>query len=132
MNIIEFLMDTPEMRKSAKHIHKHALFAGGGMAVGQMLLGPLGGMIAEFLEIWSDSSRRNRVVLCRKLNEGTRKDRIVQEVGKVLMTAGATAKQFETADAFRAALVQLASQRNGCDQVWKVCQEVVESEDSIL
>jgi hypothetical protein len=130
--LIEFLMDNTEMKKAAKHSLKQGLFAGGGAVAGGMLLGPVGGLIggvAGSLVGFFQSDNYDGAVQQIIQLEGARKDRIVQEVGKVLMTAGATAKQFETADAFRAALVQFASQRNVRDQVWKVCQQVVESED---
>lgn len=130
--LIEFLMDNTEMKKAAKHSLKQGLFAGGGAVAGGMLLGPLGGLIggvAGSLVGFFQSDNYDGAVQQIIQLEGTRKDRIVQEVGKVLMTAGATAKHFETADAFRAALVQFASQRNVRDRVWQVCQQVVESED---
>jgi hypothetical protein len=130
--LIEFLMDNTEMRKAAKHSLKQGLFAGGGAVAGGMLLGPVGGLIggvAGSLVGFFQSDNYDGAVQQIIQLEGTRKDRIVQEVGKVLMTAGATAKQFETPDAFRAALVQFASQRNVRDQVWRACQQVVESED---
>jgi hypothetical protein len=89
------------------------------------LIGGVAGSLMGFLQSDNYDGALTQIIQL----EGARKDRIVQEVGKVLMTAGATAKQFETADAFRAALVQFASQRNVREQVWNACVQVVESED---
>jgi hypothetical protein len=57
--------------------------------------------------------------------EGSRKKRLVEAVRMTLMDAGATSRSFESAEAFRGALAEFASQRGVRDQIWKACVEVI-------
>jgi len=130
--LIEFLTDNSEMRKAAKNSLQQGLFAGGGAVAGGILLGPIGGLVGgvvgSIMGFFHTDDYDGALQQIIKL-EGVRKDMLLQAVSKVLVTAGATAQSFETAEAFRMALVQFASQRTVREQVWRACINVVESED---
>ena len=58
--------------------------------------------------------------------EGARREQLMQAVGGVLKAAGASAIQFESPEAFRGALVELATRRQVRDQLWQACLRAME------
>jgi predicted component of type VI protein secretion system len=58
-----------------------------------------------------------------------RKDVLLSEVRSALTRAGATAKQFESAEAFRGALTEYASQPTVRDQIWRACVHAMKNEN---
>lgn len=126
--LTQFLTNNPEMRTTAKQSIQQGLYAGGGAVVGGMLLGPVGGLVGgvmgSLVGFWTADDYDGAVQQIL-LVRGSRKERLVQEVHRVLLQAGATARQFENAQAFRSALVNFASQRAVRDQVWKACLESI-------
>jgi len=128
--LLEFLVDNDQMKDTAKHSLKQGLWAGGGAVAGGMLFGPAGGLVGGIVGSvvgFFQSDDYEGAVQQILVLEDTHKERLVQAVQKVLITAGATARNFESADAFRGALVQFAAQRPVREQVWKACLEAIES-----
>ena len=129
--LMAFLMDNPQMRSTARHSLKQGLWAGGGAVAGGLVLGPLGGLlggIAGSLVGFVKSDPYDGIVQQLGGLDGPRKERLIRAVRTTLVTAGATAAQFQTTGAFRGALVELATRKQVRDQVWKACVEAVRSE----
>ena len=129
--LLEFLMDNPSMRQAAKHSLQQGLWAGGGAVAGGLLAGPLGGLIggiAGSMVGFVKSDDYDGVVQQIVVLESSRKERLIKQGQAVLLTAGATAPQFQTAQAFRGALVEFAARRQVRDKVWKACLDAVRSE----
>ena len=55
--------------------------------------------------------------------EKDKQTRLMSQVGGVLRDAGASAQQFESAEAFRATLMEFASRGAVRDQIWRACIE---------
>jgi hypothetical protein len=129
--LMEFLSNNQDMRKAAKGSLQQSLYAGGGAMAGGMLLGPVGGLIGgvtgSLMGFFRADDYDGAVQQILQL-EGARKARLVEQVHKVLLNAGASVQQFESAEAFRATLVEFASQRAVRDQVWRTCLESIQDE----
>lgn len=126
--LMEFLTNNHDMRKAAKGSLQQALYAGSGTLAGGMLLGPVGGLVggvAGSLVGYFRADDYDGAVQQILQLEGARKMRLVEQVHKVLVDAGASAQQFESPEAFRATLVEFASQRGVRDQVWRACLDSI-------
>lgn len=126
--LMEFLLHNDEMRKTAKHSLKAGLYAGGGALAGALCLGPLGGLLGGVcgsIVGYVQSDPYDGVLKQMTVLDPYKKDRLMRDVRGVLTKAGATAVQFQTADAFRGALLELAQRREVRDQVWKACVAAV-------
>ena len=127
--LIEFLTNNHEMRKAAKHSLQQGLFAGAGAVAGGFLLGPIGGLvegIAGSIVGFSRAEDYDGAIHQILKLETSRKSQLVSEVHQVLRTAGA--QQLNSAEAFKEALVQFASQRAVRDQVWRACLDSIRDE----
>jgi len=112
------------MRKTARSAVKQAAWSGGGAVLGGLLLGPIGGLVGGISGSvigFMQADNYDGIVQQMLQLEGDRRERLVQAVGGVLTAAGATASQFESPEAFRGALVDLASQRQIRDKLWQAC-----------
>mmetsp|Transcript_26850 Transcript_26850/g.54971 ORF Transcript_26850/g.54971 Transcript_26850/m.54971 type:complete len:162 (-) Transcript_26850:340-825(-) len=129
--LIRFLTESREMRQTARSAVQQSLWAGSGAMAGSLLLGPVGGLVggvAGSVVGFFKSDNYDGVVLAVLKLEGGRKDAVMKEVWEVLLKAGATVRQLESAAAFRNALRQFAEQdavRNG---VWRACLHSVHEE----
>mmetsp|Transcript_15524 Transcript_15524/g.21193 ORF Transcript_15524/g.21193 Transcript_15524/m.21193 type:complete len:144 (-) Transcript_15524:598-1029(-) len=126
--LIRFLTQSEEMRKTARGSLKQSLYAGGGAFAGSMLLGPVGGLaggVAGSVVGYLKSDDYDGAILEVVKLEGERRERLMKDVGKVMMNAGATAQQLQSAGAFRDALTQFAQQDAVRDGVWKACMHAV-------
>eukprot|EP00591_Stephanopyxis_turris_P010290 CAMPEP_0195519366 /NCGR_PEP_ID=MMETSP0794_2-20130614/14606_1 /TAXON_ID=515487 /ORGANISM="Stephanopyxis turris, Strain CCMP 815" /LENGTH=129 /DNA_ID=CAMNT_0040648505 /DNA_START=133 /DNA_END=519 /DNA_ORIENTATION=- len=119
--LVGFLRDNHDMRKTARNSLKQSLWAGGGAFAGSMLLGPVGGLVGgvagSAAGYFMSDPYDGAVLAVLKLEEERRKV-LMTEVRAVLMGAGATAQQLQSSDGFREAIFQFAEQdavRNG---VW--------------
>jgi hypothetical protein len=129
--LVHFLTNSREMRKSAKSSIKQSLYAGSGALAGGFLLGPIGGLVGGIAGslvgfVQADEYDGALLAICKL--EGARKQVLMQSVGSVLMTAGATAQQFETVEAFKNSLLELASHPNVRRELWNVCRQAVVEE----
>ena len=126
--LMEFLTENQDMRKAAQGSLQQSLYAGGGAMAGGLLLGPpgglVGGIVGSVVGFFQSSDYDGALQQILRL-EGARKSQLVQQVHRVLTDAGASANQFESAEAFRATLVEFASQRAVRDQVWRACMECI-------
>uniref|UniRef100_A0A7S4SPI3 Uncharacterized protein n=1 Tax=Ditylum brightwellii TaxID=49249 RepID=A0A7S4SPI3_9STRA len=126
--LMHFLTQSQEMRKTAKGSLKQSLYAASGAFAGSFLLGPVGGLaggVAGSVVGYLKSDDYDGALLEVVKLEGERRERLMKEVGKVLMSAGATARQLESAEAFRDALASFAEQEAVRDGVWRACLHAV-------
>jgi hypothetical protein len=126
--LVAFLTGSAEMRKTAKSSIKQSLYAGSGALAGGFFLGPVGGLIGgiagSVLGFLQADDYDGAVLAICKL-EDNRRQVLMKSVGQVLMAAGASAQQFQTSDAFRGALANLAARRDVREQLWNACAEAV-------
>ena len=124
--LMQFMTESREMRHAAKSSVKQGLLAGTGAIAGGFVLGPIGGLIGgiagSIYGFLNAGDYDGALVQIMKL-EKDQQERLMKEVGQVLRTAGATAQQFESAEAFRATLAEFASQPNVRDGIWRACIE---------
>jgi len=80
-------------------------------------VGGIGGSIVGYLQ----SDNYDGAVLAILKIEGERRKVLIEAVGKVLITAGATTQQIESSDEFRECLIQFAQQDSTRDGIWKAC-----------
>ena len=128
--LIYFLTQSHEMRKTAKSALKQGLYAGGGAFAGAFLGGPVGGLIggiAGSLVGFFKSDDYDGAVLAITKIEGSRRQALLQEVGKVLLTAGATSQEIQSTDAFRRTLLHYAENSNVRDGIWQACLHSIQS-----
>ena len=129
--LVHFLTNSTEMRNTAKSSIKQSLYAGSGALAGGFMLGPIGGLmggIAGSLVGFVQADQYDGALLAICKLQGDQKQVLMTSVGSVLMTAGATAQQFETVEAFRDSLVELASHPTVRRELWNVCRQVVVEE----
>jgi hypothetical protein len=125
--LMEFLFENSSMKQTARHSVKQGLLAGAGAVAGGILLGPLGGLLGGVAgSVLGFLMADDYDGAVQQLAQVQDKERLVRAVHSVLLAAGASAKQFESAEAFRSALLQLAQQRPVREQVWKACLEAIE------
>jgi len=127
--LMEFLNNNRDMRKAAKHSMKQGLWAGGGAVAGGLVLGPVGGLIggiAGSLVGFMQSDNYDGVVQQVLALDRARQERLVQAVSQILKSSGANAQQFESPEAFRAALYEFASKPTVRDQMWRACVAAIE------
>jgi hypothetical protein len=128
--LIYFLTQSHEMRKTAKSALKQGLYAGGGAIAGSFLLGPVGGLvggIAGSVIGFFNSDNYDGAVLALTKIEGSRRNVLMQEVGKVLMVAGATTQQIASSEAFRSTLLHYAQDNTVRDGIWRACLHSIQS-----
>lgn len=122
--LMQFLTESRDMRKAAQGSLKQGLCAAGGAAAGGFVLGPVGGLVGgiggSIYGFLTAGDYDGAVVQIMKL-EKEEQQRLMSDVGGVLRTAGATAQQFESAEAFRATLMEFASKKQVRDQIWRAC-----------
>jgi hypothetical protein len=122
--IIEYIQGSREMRIAAKSSLKQGLWAGSGAVAGGLLFGPVGGLVGgitgSLVGFFKSNDYDGIVVQLCKLDE-QQQHVLVKDVGKILITAGATAQSLSTVDAFRDALFTYASQQQVRDQLWTAC-----------
>ena len=125
--LVEFLVDNPNMKHAARSAMKQGLGAAAGATMGGLFLGPVGGLVggilgsvAGFLIVDDYDGVVQQIV---KLQSEAQKERLIKGVRQVLMTAGASMPT--TAIGFRGALVEFAQQRNVREQVWNLCMDAV-------
>jgi len=124
--LMQFLTESGDMRRAAQGSVKQGLCAAGGAIAGGFVLGPVGGLVGgiagSIYGFLTTSDYDGAVQQILKL-EGEQQTALMQDVGGVLRAAGATAQQFESPEAFRATLVDFASQAQVRDQIWRACVE---------
>lgn len=128
--LMAFMTESREMRHAAKNSIKQGLSAGAGAIAGGFILGPLGGLIGgiagSIYGFMTTGDYDGALVQIMKL-ERDQQERLMKDVGNVLKAAGATAQQFESAEAFRATLAEFASQPGVRDGIWRACIEATEN-----
>lgn len=127
--LMEFLVDNQDMRKAAQHSLRQGLFAGGGAIAGGLLLGPVGGLVGgiagSVLGFLQADDYDGAVQQLLKLDQA-HQERLLLGVRTALIAAGASAQQFNSPQAFRSTLIELASTRSVREQVWKACLDCIE------
>ena len=122
--LIQFLTNSSDMRKTATSSLKQGLIAGAGALIGGFMLGPVGGLVGgvagSMIGFAQVGDYDGAVLALAKLETSQRKI-LMQSVGEVLVRAGATANQFETSTAFRDVLVDYASRPGVRDELWNAC-----------
>jgi hypothetical protein len=128
--LVRFLTDSHDMRMAAKSSLKAGLWAGGGAVGGAFLFGPLGGLIGgvtgSIIGFFRSDDYDGAVSQIMKLDEDHQRA-LMKEVGVVLMAAGASAREFQTAEAFHSALVRLAAQESVRNGIWQACLHSIEA-----
>jgi hypothetical protein len=122
--LVAFLTESQDMRKTAKSALKQSLWAGGGALTGAFLMGPVGGLVGgifgSFIGFIRADQYDGAVQAIVKL-DGGRREVLCREVAQVLVAAGATTRDMQSAEAFRAALFQYAEQENVRNAMWQAC-----------
>jgi len=127
--LMHFLSGNREMRKTAHNAIKHGIWAGSGAITGAMVGGPLGGALGgvagSIIGYFHADEYDGVVKQLRNLDESHRQ-RLLRQVGGVLMSAGASNEAFTSSQDFREALSEFAEE--GCvrDGLWRVCAEAVQ------
>jgi hypothetical protein len=122
--LIDFLTNSRDMRQTAKSSLKQAAYGGGAALAGGFLLGPIGGLvggIAGSIIGFLKSDNYDGAILAVCKLEDAQKQILMQRVGQVLISAGATLQQLDSGTIFRDTLVNLASRRNVRDDLWNAC-----------
>jgi hypothetical protein len=129
--LVTFLTNSREMRNTAKSSIQQSLYAGSGALAGGFIMGPIGGLLGgiagSLVGFFKTDNYDGALLAICKLEE-RHKQVLLKSVGAVLMTAGATAQQFESVEAFKESLVELASHPNVRRELWNVCRQAVEEE----
>jgi hypothetical protein len=122
--LIYFLTRSPEMKKTTRRAIQQAAYAGAGVLIGGIALGPVGGLFGgitgSFVGYVRSEDYQGAVAHIAKLSPEQRQ-RLLKAVGAVLLAAGATSPQLATAETFRTALITLAAQEPVRDAIWKTC-----------
>ena len=122
--LMQFLTESREMRQAAKGSLKQGLCAAGGAIAGGFVLGPVGGLVGgiggSIYGFLTAGDYDGALVQILAL-ENEQQERLMSDVGGVLRAAGAGAQQFESPEAFRATLMEFASQGAVRDQIWRAC-----------
>lgn len=128
--LMEFLQNNNDMRKTGKQSLKQGLMAGGGAVAGGVLFGPvgglLGGIVGSLAGFLSADDYDGAVQQIMHVN-GDSKRKLVEHVYSILKQAGASSSNFDSPEAFRATLVDLAGQQSVRDQVWTACLSSIDS-----
>lgn len=122
--LIDFLTNSREMRQTAKSSLKQAAYASGGALAGGFLLGPVGGMVGGIFGsiigfVKADNYDGAILSVCKL--DSAHKKALMQRVGLILISAGATAQQLDSGAAFRNTLLDFASRRGVRDEIWNAC-----------
>uniref|UniRef100_A0A7S2Y3L1 Uncharacterized protein n=1 Tax=Entomoneis paludosa TaxID=265537 RepID=A0A7S2Y3L1_9STRA len=133
--LMDFLQESTDMRTAAKNSVKQGLWAGGGAMAGGMLMGPIGGMVggvAGSLVGYYQSDDYDGVVQQLVKLPAARQSRLVRAVGKVLTDASSSTDNdfFESPQAFRNSLAEFAGRRDVREQIWRLCNEALNRDDS--
>lgn len=128
--LIRFLTNNRDMRKTARSALKQGLWAGGGAMTGGMIMGPVGGLVGgiagSLIGFFKAEDYDGVVLQLTKLNQQQRQF-LLAEVGQVLVKAGATTQQLATVDNFRKALYTYALQENVREGMWQACLSAMQS-----
>lgn len=122
--LITFLTQNGEMRRTARSALKQSLWAGGGALTGAFLMGPVGGLVGGMFGSFIGFVRADQydgAVQAIIALDGGRREVLCKEVAQVLVAAGATTRDLQSAEAFRAALFQYAEQENVRNAMWQAC-----------
>jgi hypothetical protein len=122
--LIDYLTNSVDMRKTAKSSMKQAMYAGGAALAGGFLLGPLGGMVGGIVGSvfgFLKADDYDGAVLCVSKLDSDNQRLLMQRVGQVLIAAGATSQQLGSQSAFRDTLVQFCSKPQVREDVWNAC-----------
>lgn len=112
------------MKRTARSALKQSLWAGGGALTGAFLLGPVGGLVGGIMGSFVGFVRADQYDGCVQsiiALDGGRREVLCREVAQVLVAAGATTRDMQSAEAFRAALFQYAEQENVRNAMWQAC-----------
>jgi hypothetical protein len=128
--LIRFLTDNRDMRKTARSALKHGMWAGGGALTGGLVMGPIGGLVGgiagSLIGFFKADDYDGAVLQLSKLNQQQRQF-LLAEVGQVLVTAGATTQQLATVQSFSKALYTYAQKDAVRDAMWRACMSAVQS-----
>mmetsp|Transcript_5815 Transcript_5815/g.8979 ORF Transcript_5815/g.8979 Transcript_5815/m.8979 type:complete len:143 (-) Transcript_5815:356-784(-) len=122
--LVRFLTQSQDMRHTAKSAVKQSLFSGGGAFAGAFVMGPIGGLVGGVVGSvvgFLQSDDYDGAVLAIAKLDNDHQQRLMSDVGKVLMTAGATVQQIGSTDAFYSTLSQFAEQEAVRNGVWQAC-----------
>jgi hypothetical protein len=122
--LIDFLTNSRDMRQTAKSSLKQAAYAGGAAMAGGFLLGPIdglvGGIAGSIIGFLKSDDYDGAILAVCKL-DAAQQQIIMQRVGQVLISAGATLQQLDSGTVFWDTLVNLASRKNVRDDLWIAC-----------
>jgi hypothetical protein len=128
--LMHFLTESQQMRRTARNAVKQSLWAAGGALGGAFLMGPIGGLVGgifgSIIGFVRSDEYDGALMAIMKL-EGARREQLMREVGQVLMAAGATTRDFQSADAFREALYGYAEQDSVRNGVWRACLHSIQN-----
>lgn len=122
--LIDFLTNSGDMRKTAKSSMKQALYAGGAALAGGFLLGPIGGLIggiAGSVVGFVKADNYDGAVLNVSKLDGEQQKVLMKRVGQILVAAGATSTQLGSQSAFRDTLVSFCAKPKVREDVWNAC-----------
>lgn len=128
--LMEFLKNNNDMRKTGKQSLKQGLMAGGAAVAGGVMFGPvgglLGGIIGSLAGFLSTDDYDGAVQQMMRVSD-VNKRQLVEQVYSILKQAGASSSNFDSPEAFQATLVDFASQQSVRDQVWRACLSSIDS-----
>jgi hypothetical protein len=118
------------MRRTARNALKQSLWAGGGALGGAFLMGPIGGLVGGIVGSiigFVKSDEYDGALMAIMKLEGARREQLMREVGQVLIAAGATTRDLQSAEAFREALYSYAEQESVRNGVWRACLHSIQN-----
>ena len=130
--IVSFLRDNDEMRKTARNALKQGLIAGASTVGGALLFGPIGGLIggiAGSILGFQQADEYDGVITHVMKLEGRSRIRLVDSIRVALTAAGASLKHFESPEIFRTALTEFVSKEQVREKVWHACVDAIKDDE---
>jgi len=125
---VQYLRDSPDMRKTVRSSFQQSLYAGGGAMMGGMIGGPVGGLvggIAGSITGYMKADDYDGMVLSLSSLDASDKERLLKNVAGILMKAGMVAQGFSSVANFQTAVLEYCAQPDVRKQIWNACTNVL-------
>ncbi|GMI18401.1 hypothetical protein TrLO_g15671 [Triparma laevis f. longispina] len=120
--LIQFLNNSPSMRKTAGGSIKAGLYAGSGAVGGGVIFGPVGAMFGGIIGSivgYIRGDEYDGAVKAAQALPPAQQEALVKEVSEILVSAGAASQMLMAQGGLLTALEEFAKQPAVRDQVWQ-------------